>query len=104
MWTRGGPGDGAFEVVKKLFDDGVMRRDHERGEFDPITETAFKVEGVRRTSTPARRGAASKTCLPSMRFPFTLSKVNSTNRREVYAVHVYPKSLGSNRPRARVDP
>ncbi len=46
MWMCGGPGDGAFEVVKKLFHDRVMRRDNERGEFDPITETAFKVEGV----------------------------------------------------------
>ncbi len=57
LWTRGGPGDGAFEVVKKLFDDGVMRRDHERGEFDPITETAFKVEGVpnQHSGTAGRR-------------------------------------------------
>lgn len=44
---------------------------------------------VCRSSTPAWRGTASKTCLPSMTFPFTLSKVNSANRPGRYAVHVY---------------
>lgn len=46
MWMCGGTGDGAFELVKKLFDNRVMRRHHESREFDPITETAFEVEGV----------------------------------------------------------
>lgn len=46
MWMRGGPGDGAFDVVEKLFDDRVVRGDDESLELDPIASAAFEVECV----------------------------------------------------------
>lgn len=46
MWMRDGLGDGAFEVVEKLFDNRVVCWDDESLELDPIAGTAFEVERV----------------------------------------------------------
>lgn len=43
---RDGPGDGAFDVVEKLFDDRVVCWDDESLELDPIAGAAFEVECV----------------------------------------------------------
>lgn len=46
-------GDGAFEVVKKLFDHRVVRRNHNGAELDPVDRPAFQIQGVTHQYTGA---------------------------------------------------
>ncbi|TEA06574.1 hypothetical protein CCUG60884_01712 [Mycobacteroides salmoniphilum] len=88
MWMRGGPCDGAFEVVKKLFNNRVVCRNHESRELHPIADAAFKVEGV-----PHQHSGAAGHRFQDMSavddVPIHAVEGDSTNRPGTYAVHVY---------------
>ncbi|WP_457142060.1 hypothetical protein, partial [Mycobacteroides abscessus] len=41
-----GTGEGVFEVVQKLFDDGIVSGNYDSGQGDPVTQRAFEVKCV----------------------------------------------------------